>query len=186
LRLGNDIVDRAATAEHNPRFIDRILNPEEKSRHAAWSLDEPLLWLYWACKEAAYKAMRQTHEIPFHHREFIVAPDLTSIRYHQTTLHLSTRHQGAAIFAMATDADIQTCHSQIFAFDLEPAPNIQSDKARAILLDLAAANLLLPRAELSIITENRIPKIVYQSRILNHPVSLTHHGRYVAASLLVS
>lgn len=183
MRLGNDIVDRAATAEHNPRFIDRILHPEEKSRSSQWSLDAPLLWTYWACKEAAYKAIRQSRDIPFHHREFIVAPDLTSVRYHQETLQLITRQEGEALFALATDGDPSACHSRIFAFDREPEPSVQSQKAREILLDLTAETQQLPRGELAITTQNRIPKILHRNRILPHPVSLTHHGRYVAASL---
>jgi phosphopantetheinyl transferase (holo-ACP synthase) len=185
LRLGNDIVDLAATQGHNPRFIDRILNPEEKKRRPAWALDEPLLWLHWACKEAAYKAIRQAREIPFHHREFIVSADLKSLRYHEEILKLSTSQEAEVIFALATDADPDRCHSRIAAFEREAPPTAQSERARALLLDLATEHLALPRSELAIITEHRIPKILHAGRILPHAVSLTHHGRYVAASLSI-
>ncbi len=183
MRLGNDIVDHAATQGHNPRFIDRILNPEEKSRRESWSLDESLLWLYWACKEAAYKAVRQSRDIPFHHREFIVAPDFKSIGYYAEIFQLSTLQDGAAIFALATDGDPLRCHSRIAKFTQEADPAAQSEKARSLLLDLAAEHLSLPRAELQITTQNRIPKIVHGTQILPHAASLTHHGRLVAASL---
>ncbi len=185
MRLGNDIVDHAATQGHNPRFIDRILNPEEKSRRESWSLNDRLLWLYWACKEAAYKAVRQKQDIPFHHREFIVTPDLMSIVYHSETFQLSTRQDEDAIFALATDGDPLRCHSRIASFSCEADPAAQSEKARSLLLDLAAEHLNLPRAELQITTQNRIPKIVHGSQILPHAASLTHHGRYVAASLAI-
>ncbi|WP_176736383.1 4'-phosphopantetheinyl transferase superfamily protein [Oligoflexus tunisiensis] len=186
MRLGNDIVDRAATREHNPRFVDRILNPEEKSRHQTWSLDEPLLWLYWACKEAAYKAIRQSRDIPFHHREFIVSPDMTTLRYHTETLRLSTRQEGDALFALATDADPVRCHSRILSFDTESDPATQSAKARSLLLELTATTLQCPVTDLAITSTHRIPKILQKGRVLPHPVSLTHHGRYVAASLAIS
>jgi phosphopantetheinyl transferase (holo-ACP synthase) len=185
LRLGNDIVDRAATHEHNPRFMDRILNPEEKSRRASWALDEPLLWLYWACKEAAYKAIRQSRDIPFHHREFTVSSDLTSIQYHNEVLRLSTKQDGDALFALATDGDPNLCQTRIGSFAVEPDPATQSARARELLLDLASITLACPLTELSITTQQRIPKILHQGRILPHPVSLTHHGRYVAASLTI-
>jgi phosphopantetheinyl transferase (holo-ACP synthase) len=185
LRLGNDIVDRTATREHNPRFIDRILNPEEKARRPAWSLDEPILWLYWACKEAAYKAIRQSRDIPFHHREFIVAADFKTLSFHQEILQLRTRQEEDAIFALATDGDPDRCASQIAAFVTEPDPKAQSEKARTILLDIAATHLHLPRAELSVVTENRIPRLLHKGQVLPYAMSLTHHGRYVAASLAI-
>jgi phosphopantetheinyl transferase (holo-ACP synthase) len=185
LRLGNDIVDHAATQGHNPRFIDRILNPEEKARRPAWSLDEPLLWLYWACKEAAYKAVRQTRDIPFHHREFTVAADLKSLTYHGETFQISTERKDDALFAVATDGDPGRCHSRIESFAKEADPAEQSEKARSILLDLAAQHLGLARVELAIITQNRVPKIFHKGLVLPHAVSLTHHGRYVAASLAI-
>jgi phosphopantetheinyl transferase (holo-ACP synthase) len=185
LRLGNDIVDRKATAAHNSRFQNRILNPLEKSRRQIWSLDEPFLWFYWAAKEAAYKAIRQSRDIPFHHREFIVSEDLTRIVWKDETFQLQFIQDADAVFALATDGAISQCHSQIASFSEEAAPLLQSEKARALLLDLAAQHLALPRAEMTIQTENRIPKLMHQGRTLPHAMSLTHHGRYVAASLAV-
>jgi phosphopantetheinyl transferase (holo-ACP synthase) len=185
LRLGNDIVDRKATAGHNPRFPNRILNPLEKSRRQVWSLDEPFLWFYWAAKEAAYKAIRQSRDIPFHHREFIVSEDMTRIVWKDESFQLQIMEDADAVFALATDGAIAQCHSQIAAFSAEAEPPLQSAKARALLLDLAVQHLALPRAEISIQTENRIPKLMHQGRLLPHAMSLTHHGRYVAASLAV-
>lgn len=185
MRLGNDIVDRRATAGHNPRFTDRILNPLEKSRRPSWSADEPFLWFYWAAKEAAYKAIRQSRDIPFHHREFIVSEDMTRIVWKDEILQLQIMQDADAIFALATDGQTSQCHSQIAAFPEEPAPALHSEKARALLLDLAALHLSLPRADLTIQAENRIPKLLHQGKPLPHAMSLTHHGRYVAASLAV-
>ncbi|HYX39772.1 MAG TPA: 4'-phosphopantetheinyl transferase superfamily protein [Oligoflexus sp.] len=182
MRLGNDIVDRTATADHNPRFIDRILHPEEKSRRSSWTLDDPLLWIHWACKEAAYKAIRQSRDIPFHHREFILTPDLSMIHYHQECLQLQIRQEDQAVFALATDAALKDCHSRIFAFDTERGTVTQSEKVRSILLDLATEILQLPLHELTMTTAQRIPRICHRGQVLPLPVSLTHHGRYVAAS----
>lgn len=185
MRLGNDIVDRKATAGHNPRFQDRILNPTEKSRREHWSLDEPFLWFYWAAKEAAYKAIRQSRDIPFHHREFLVSEDMTRIIWQDESFQLQIMEDADAIFAVATDGRLAQCHSQIAAFPDEPAPALHSDKARALLLDLAALHLGFPRAALAIQTDKRIPKLIHQGKPLPHALSLTHHGRYVAASLAV-
>lgn len=185
MRLGNDIVDRKATAGHNPRFQNRILNPLEKSRRQVWSLDEPFIWFYWAAKEAAYKAIRQSRDIPFHHREFIVSEDMTSIAWKDESFQLQFIEDADAVFALATDGQISQCHSQIAAFSEEAPPALQSEKARALLLDLAAQHLALPRVDITIQTENRIPKLMQQGRPLPYAMSLTHHGRYVAASLAV-
>jgi phosphopantetheinyl transferase (holo-ACP synthase) len=185
LRLGNDIVDRKATAGHNPRFTDRILNPQEKSRRDSWPLNEAFIWFYWAAKEAAYKAIRQSRDIPFHHREFIVSEDMTRIVWKDEILQLQIMEHDDAIFALATDGETAQCHSQIAAFPEEPSPALHSERARGLLLDLAALHLFLPRADLSIQTENRIPRLLQKGKSLPHALSLTHHGRYVAASLAV-
>ncbi|HET9238549.1 MAG TPA: 4'-phosphopantetheinyl transferase superfamily protein [Oligoflexus sp.] len=185
MRLGNDIVDRKATAGHNPRFTDRILNPLEKSRRQSWSLDESFIWFYWAAKEAAYKAIRQSRDIPFHHREFIVSDDMTRIVWKDEAFQLQLIEDADAIFALATDGQTCQCRSQRAAFPEEPTPALQSEKARALLLDLAATHLSLPRSELSFQAENRIPKLIHQGKPLPHAMSLTHHGRYVAASLAI-
>jgi hypothetical protein len=148
-------------------------------------MDEAFIWFYWAAKEAAYKAIRQTRDIPFHHREFIVSEDMTRIVFQGETLRMHIIEDADAIFALATDGETSQCHSQIAAFPEEPAPALHSEKARALLLDLAALRLSLPRADLSIHAENRIPRLIHQGKPLPHAMSLTHHGRYVAASLAV-
>jgi phosphopantetheinyl transferase (holo-ACP synthase) len=185
LRLGNDIVDRKATTGHNPRFQNRILNPLEMSRRQVWSLNDPFLWFYWAAKEAAYKAIRQSRDIPFHHREFIVSEDMTRVVWKDETFQLQFIEDADAVFALATDGPISQCHSQIAAFPEEAVPALQSEKARALLLNLAAQHLALPRADIMIQTDKRVPQLMHRGRALPHSMSLTHHGRYVAASLAV-
>jgi phosphopantetheinyl transferase (holo-ACP synthase) len=183
LRLGNDIVDIAFTAEHNPRFVDRIISPLEKSLFPPLTLNDPLLWKLWAAKEAAYKAIKQKLDIPFHHREFLVNSTLSSVSYHEQTLQLSVMQNGDFVFAVVSDLSAEQIHSRFATFAQEPTADQQSQKARAMLLELAAESLQLPEAELSLQSDARIPRICYQGQRLNVPVSLTHHGRGVAASV---
>ena len=183
MRLGNDIVDLLFTAEHNLRFVDRIVSPLEKSLFPQLTLSDPMLWKLWAGKEAAYKAIKQKIDIPFHHREFLVNASMTSISYHNQTLLLSVIQTGDFIFAVASDFPAEQIHSRFSTFDQEATPDQQSQKARAMLLELAAESLQLPEAELSLQSDARIPRICYQGQRLNVPISLTHHGRGVAASI---
>jgi len=64
MAVGNDVVDLAdpdCQARHqNPRFLDKILAPMEKERVVTASNPHALLWLLWAAKEAAYKAVSQS------------------------------------------------------------------------------------------------------------------------------
>ncbi len=183
MQLGCDIVDLLFTKEHNPRFVDRILSPEEGLRFPRIALEDPLLWKLWAAKESAYKAMKQLLDIPFHHREFLVDQDLSAIRYHDTALKLDVQQVGDRIFATAASLGVQTVISRFHAFDDEALPEEQSQQANELLLQAAAETLNLPRSELSLLREQRIPKLMHRGQKLPHPISLSHHGRYVAASL---
>lgn len=78
LSMGNDLVDledRDSRLEAiHPRFISRVFTPEEQKKILEQrDLKEQarLFWNFWACKEAAYKALKRLHpELAFLHRKF--------------------------------------------------------------------------------------------------------------------
>ncbi|MCX6129712.1 MAG: 4'-phosphopantetheinyl transferase superfamily protein [Proteobacteria bacterium] len=183
MRLGNDIVDLNFVDDHHTRFAQRILSPIEIDRFPDASQNPSLLWSLWAAKESAYKAMRQTAKIGFHHREFQVAADCQSIQYFEESLALKITQDGALIFALATDVPMTDVRSLFARFEHEPLPKDQSSIASNLLIELASQSLAIDPEELSIIHQDRIPKIQRQGKLLKLPASCTHHGRFIAASL---
>lgn len=59
--IGNDIVDLAFSGtffdDHYGRFLNRILTDEEQAALKSSSLPKHFLWVFWAAKESAYKAV---------------------------------------------------------------------------------------------------------------------------------
>lgn len=76
--LGNDVVDlisaRSMDPTLRPRFLQRVLHPEEEALVAASPDPRLALWLIWAGKEAIFKSTSkaQGHPPVFHHRRFQV------------------------------------------------------------------------------------------------------------------
>ena len=67
--VGNDIVDLELAGEPSPRFVARVLAPEER-RASTRAAD---VWRRWAAKEAAFKALaRRDPGLPFVHARFVV------------------------------------------------------------------------------------------------------------------
>lgn len=58
--LGNDVVDLAASEDKSGdgRFLARVLTASEGEYLAASPMPKKTLWLFWAAKEAAYKAIK--------------------------------------------------------------------------------------------------------------------------------
>lgn len=77
--LGNDVVDltspRSMDPTPRPRFLQRVLHPEEGAVVAASPDPRLALWLIWAGKEAIFKSTTkaQGHPPVFHHPRFRVS-----------------------------------------------------------------------------------------------------------------
>jgi len=77
--IGNDIVDLQAARKQHPRFAARILSSAEQ---VAISNNKEQIWLYWAAKEAAYKALKRIFpETIFSPNKFELDPKNNLIRY---------------------------------------------------------------------------------------------------------
>lgn len=183
MRLGNDIVDLSFAQGHHPRFASRILHPIERERFPLAIQNPSLLWSLWAAKEAAYKAIKQKEDIGFHHRKFIVAADFKSIQYQQQTLELRVEQEVDLIFALAADPSLNQIQTLKLSLDYEPSPKEQSLKTKELLIQIAALFLQVAPQTLAVTSHQRIPKIQWLGKTLEHPASCTHHGRFLAASL---
>jgi phosphopantetheine--protein transferase-like protein len=74
-RIGNDVIDLTVPGsqgkEHDRRFLDRVFTPVEQARISSAPSPTAALWLCWAAKEAAYKALKKhDSSLIFAHRQF--------------------------------------------------------------------------------------------------------------------
>ena len=189
---GNDVVDLSPDLRANRdsgaerEFRERHLTERERS-------DTTPFWSLFAAKEAASKALAQAGigVPPGAFRDLEV--DLTALR----VTHVPS---GARARVSLLEADSDKVHCVAVYGQGETAPPPRSvvcvvppggdpgEAAREALLDLAAAAAPGPggRERFAVGTRGGVPALLESGVWLNWSVSLSHSGRFAAASLLLS
>lgn len=184
MRLGNDTVDLEAAKGQHPRFAARILSAQEWAHFESAGSPDVLLWSYWAAKEAAYKAYTQTQKINFSPLLWEVNPGFDYVRFGSETLPLRIKRSEDMILAEVCDRPWSEVATAEGVFWREPSPGEQKEEARRLALALAEAELGEKLSGLKITKVLGMPQIHSDSR--RWVLSLSHHGRFVAASLLLN
>lgn len=191
--IGNDIVDlgneeTAGEALH-PRFDRRVFAESELEALACAADPRRLRWTLWACKEAALKALRRRRgRVVFSPRRFEVA--LKGERASEATV----RHQGAAL-AVAIHAGEDFVHATAWPDASRAAATVAAverargseatDSSRAVreLASRVVARALgADPARVRIESDGRLPAAVVAGVGPVGILSLSHHGRFVAAA----
>lgn len=207
--IGNDVVDlaRVAARPPHPRFDGRVMAPEEHARLDAAADRERLRWLFWAAKEAAYKAAKQQDDrVSFRPSRFVVRIDEPAeggaLRL-EGGAHGRVEH-GERRFRLCVDADGERVHAvavaegiaDVAAHEGAPAPwaarvrrlegeagrGAQSRAVRELALGLAAEQLGCAVEALAIVSEERVPRLLVRGAPSPLRLSLSHHGRFLAAA----
>lgn len=177
--IGNDVVDlRDADARPgglHPRFDEKAFSDAER----AWLADGPdpsrRRWTLWAAKEAAFKALRQRDPgvgfAPRRFRVWLDAPGRTGVvRLGAVELGVRVDHGPDWVHALASDTARATWSLEAVADERE---------ARRAVRHLARAGL--PDG-VRVERRERIPELHWGGR--RAPLSLSHHGRFVACARL--
>ena len=204
--IGNDIVDlldpEAQLGALHPRFATRICGAEE--RDALARADEParLLWAYWAAKESAYKALRKLiPDLIFAPRQFAVeltraAPgQLRGSVYaanRQVRVRLRyTRDYVHGLASVVGDDGAARAPTPVAAAARrigQLSPALGSAAARALLTRALACRVGCARAAIDIARPARRgvpPTVRIDGVAMPVDVSLSHHGRFVAAAYAI-
>jgi phosphopantetheinyl transferase (holo-ACP synthase) len=188
--IGNDVVDLriAGSRPRSPRFDVRVMAPGEQEALRESGEPEHLRWVFWAAKEAAYKAARQLDgKVVFSPSRFVV--DLRSEGAGEV------EHQGRR-FALSFDSDGERVHAvarkeglpaDAFAFRVRalegvPRGEEQSREARRLAIELLSGWLDESPEALAIHREERVPRLHVSGAPSPVRISLSHHGRFVAAA----
>ena len=191
--LGNDVVDLAdpetRPGARHPRFDARVFTREERAALAGAANPNRLRWSLWAAKEAAYKCAKKlapgTCFSPVRFAVRLDADGTGSVEIGGCRLRVAIFSEGDALHAVATDAgaperDVLRLVSERLA-GADPAS--ASEAVRALARDAAAALLGCAPGEIDFAREGRVPRLRRRGEPQRLDLSLSHHGRFLAAAL---
>lgn len=182
--IGNDVVDLAdpECAHLHPRFDERVFAAAERRRIAFAESPERMRWILWAAKESAFKrARRLDPSLPFVPRRFAVSLDaaLEGVVHHPggpSRVRVELLGDCAHAVATAPEADPrQALHAACRLQGADP-----SRAARALALRELARHCGCSERELRVEKVARAPQLRRRGALRAGPLSLSHHGRYVA------
>jgi phosphopantetheinyl transferase (holo-ACP synthase) len=186
--LGNDVVDLSDPETLGPRharFDARVFTREERAALAAAPDPERLRWRLWAAKEAAYKCLKKlAPETRFSPARFAVRLDgetSGTVEAGGRRLRVALFREGDALHAVASDESDPG--AALIALAERSGEEDASRAVRALAREAAAAELGCRPEELSIEREGRRPRLRRRGGLPELDLSLSHHGRFLAAAL---
>ena len=178
-----DLTDPGIARHHeNERFVARVCSADERPR----VLTARDLWILFAAKEAAYKALVKVGAAPgFGHRAIRVAPGLDRVSWGEWSLELSVTGDADHVHAVAWTG-------------LHPVARVartrddESEAARRIARELVADAIGCSPDDLAVLRDpapgawdgQGPPRIVRRGDPVDADVSLSHDGPFAAAAIL--
>ena len=186
--LGNDVVDLSDPETQGPRharFDARVFTREERAALAAAPDPDRLRWSLWAAKEAAYKCLKKlAPETCFSPARFAVRLDTETsgtVEAGGRRLRVALFREGDALHAVASDtADPGAALRALAQRSDDEDP---SQAVRALAREAVAAELGCHPEQLAIVRDGRRPRLRGIGGLPELDLSLSHHGRFVAAAL---
>ncbi|MCB1158487.1 MAG: 4-phosphopantetheinyl transferase family protein [Leptospiraceae bacterium] len=199
--FGNDIVDLSIRATRqlsgNSRFYNKVFSPLEQK--ILYSSDNPdiFTWIIWSFKEAAYKAIRRNRPgLVFQYKKFELQENLNEVHYEN--IHLQARYYlfPGGLHSLCFEKDLD--ENKIF-WTHEVSDTLKHNKEfrdeslpeESFLVRLLVKHKLneMHNWEISKINIPRIkdekgftsPPLIYSPYTqIPLPLSLSHHGRFLA------
>jgi hypothetical protein len=163
------------------------LSPKELFAYRASpaSSEYDSIWHYWSAKEAAYKAYQQTAHSIFSPSAWEVDLIQGKVSFGREIFALRHCEDGDFLLAEVSDAPWNQVYHESSLFWTEPSPEDQSQEARRLACQLAAKIWGGSEEGYRVIKKGPIPVLqTKEGQSLAGALSLSHHGRWVTASLL--
>lgn len=188
--IGNDVVDlqdaELCPERRHRRFDRRVFTAGERAALSRSGAPERLRWMFWAAKEAAFKAARRLCP------STVFSPSRFGVALN-SNLRGEVRH-GDERFSLRVCCDAQHVHAVALAagFDhrgvvagVQRIPESLrardvSEATRRFAADSLARTLGRPIDSLAIVRDRRVPSLLLRGEIPPLDLSLSHHGRFVA------
>lgn len=183
MTVGNDIVDlRTLEPPLHPRFLERVFTPKEQ-QCIGMSAEE--LWVHWAAKEAAYKALKRLDpRLPFIPRKFEFYRERSVVVHGKYELY--TRCRLGPDYVHVSCINRETFLTGSFEEWIDETRNAPLEGPSAAVRELAIHKLALhfqiPENDIIIYKQaaSSVPRIKVRGAHSMLVLSLTHHGRFVA------
>jgi len=195
--IGNDVVDLRGDATRaggrHPRFDERVYGEAELRTLAAERDPEPGRWVLWAAKESAYKLGRRADPaLVWSPRRFEVHLDAGlrgRVRWPGGECEVRVERDDERVHALAarSEAELDAARVRVARLGEVPGdPASPGDAVRSLVVGELARQLGADPAALEVRRRGRIPQLFAGGRPLGWPLSLSHHGRFVAFAALPS
>lgn len=194
--IGNDIVDLkdidSYPPSENERFLDRVFRDEEKNYIFSSSDPKKTLWTLWAVKESAYKAWKRKYpKLIFSPKSFKIDIKKQKIIHHNYG-RLSYRIEDGggdwiAVYAFKPrlEKNLKFMH-WIGEVSKLSRGNYNSSFAVRRLVAEKLSELWKEPEDTITVTKDIPPQVTSQQSGKVQPISLSHHGRYVAAFVAIA
>lgn len=177
MQLGNDIVDLRIDADIHPRFLERVLHPDERLLYPGIAEDPLLVWTLWAAKESAFKAFRQSSMRFFLPNRWRVDLKASRVQFETQSWILGLQASAEAVWATSASTDFPFV-TEMRSSEVELSPREQSAWGRALLEDLLER---YAPAAIYHKDEGGVPRLKQNGQPI--PFSMSHHGRHVHVCL---
>jgi phosphopantetheinyl transferase (holo-ACP synthase) len=184
--LGNDVVDlldgEIQEESIHPRFDERVFSPVERNRLLHGDDRHIERWTHWALKEATLKAAkRHCKDIVFSPRKILVQKlegDSAEVFAFDKIFSASIDYNDNYINATVVfDVDLADVRSVVAAHS---GRQDESTEVRLLACQEFSTSSAIDQKACRIPLGEKIPSIHVNGVAVNCPVSLSHHGRFVA------
>ncbi len=193
LSIGNDIVDlQSPEPALHSRYIAKVFTLKEQVLVRAGAVG---LWLTWAAKEAAYKAIKRLDAgvlfspIAF---EFDCADSVVTYGHHRLPCRQIVEQDYVAVYCAASPPVLQSMHHWIATkeeFYSASASESSSESVRGFgarrvgeLLGIDSEQLSFSIPSTTATGHRNIPRLSIRGELSRHLISFSHHGRFIACS----
>jgi phosphopantetheinyl transferase (holo-ACP synthase) len=196
ISIGNDVIDLQyqaideARAPLHDRYLSRVLSASEMMMYRSNQVSLPV---FWAAKEAAFKAVKRLNRTAiFSPKHYIYSPLLRSVTWNNQVVKCNVRKLNNIIYASAVVGSCTSIKGRIFHwFDhcyQNESREVRSLARRQIacLLGIESGRIMIsPPAGSSPVAgdeagSDRIPAVYIDNTPTRHQLSLTHHGQLIA------
>lgn len=194
--VGNDIIDIQETKRlsqspksgwQRPGFLEKIFSADEQA--LIEFSDDPFttVWQLWSMKESAYKVFIQAGGTRFYNPSKIEcqlhSPNSGRVKIDDLILKTNTIINSDYIFSTAVieNSDLVTSIFELSSSDRKQQGNFTHQQ---LLTDFSKNNSL-NYLDLSIQKSAKgVPTLSYQNKKINASISMTHHGKFGAYSIM--
>jgi phosphopantetheinyl transferase (holo-ACP synthase) len=190
--IGNDIVDlELAKTAHRwraSRFQEKIFCEHEREVIANASDSFLALWRMWTMKESAFKAFKRTDPnsifSPSNYRCRLISEKLGYIIYNEQQLKTTTVVGSKYIYTFVSIYPSKTQMNKFLESDTANHPYLKKQIYQNLRLEVSGMLFKNPDQILLKKSIDGVPFAYYKNQKLPILISISHHGRYGAFSIV--